>query len=78
MYKETGYIDADDNVTFYTHADACNCFGHSYQLFLRALVRHPVETEFTIWFPRLYDNVKWDNSISDDEETVVAQLREKQ
>ena len=67
---ERGYMDADEDVAFYRQADACNCFGHSYRGLQRALVRHAVETELTIWFPKLYDNADWHNVISDDEESI--------
>lgn len=67
---ERGYMDADEDVAFYRQADACNCFGHSYRGLQRALVRHAIETELTIWFPKLYDNADWHNVISDDEEII--------
>lgn len=72
---ERGYMDADEDVAFYRQADACNCFGHSYTGLQRALVRHAVETELTIWFPKLYDNADWHNVISDDEETIYERRK---
>ncbi|HKG12735.1 MAG TPA: hypothetical protein VKB12_05330 [Pyrinomonadaceae bacterium] len=68
MYVETGYMDVDDDVAFRTHAKVCNCFGHSYKQFYPGMARHPVETGLWIWFPKLYDNPEWQNSISEDEE----------
>lgn len=70
MYVKTGYMDADSDVAFHTHAEACNCFGYSYKQWYKAMARHPVESELTIWFPKLYDNPDWDNSFSEGEETL--------
>ncbi|MBC7797554.1 MAG: hypothetical protein H7Z37_11830, partial [Pyrinomonadaceae bacterium] len=67
---ERGYIDADEDVAFYRQVDACNCLGHSYKGLQRALVRHPIETDLVIWFPKLYENDKWNNILSGDEETI--------
>jgi hypothetical protein len=75
MYVETGYMDADDEVAFRTHADACNFFGHSYKQWFRAMAKHPVDSELTIWFPKLYDNPAWQNSISDDQETICERSK---
>lgn len=72
---EKGYMDADEDVAFYRQADACNCFGHAYVGLQRALVRHPVEPEQTIWFPKLYDNADWHTTISDDEETIYERRK---
>jgi very-short-patch-repair endonuclease len=47
---EKGYMDSDEDVAFYRHADACNCFGHSYVQYQPALARHAIEKELTIWF----------------------------
>ena len=70
MYIETGYIDADDDVAFRTHAEACNLFGHSYKQWYRAMAKHPVDPELTIWFPKLYDDPEWQNTLSDGGETL--------
>lgn len=75
MYVETGYLDADDGVAFRTHAEACNCFGHSYKQWYKAMARHPVDPELTIWFPKLYENVDWQNTISDDGEIIRERSR---
>ncbi len=56
MWIATGYLDADEDIAYERHADACNCFGHSYKQWYRALARHPVIPEFTIWFPKLFEN----------------------
>lgn len=65
-----GYMDADEDVAFYRHADACNCFGHSYVQFQPSEASHPLEPGVTIWFPKLYENADYHNAISADEETI--------
>lgn len=69
-YINRGYIDTADNVAFRTIKDACNCFGHSYKGYQRASAPHPHKSDTILWFPKLYENEGWDNSISDDEETI--------
>lgn len=69
-YVDNGFLDARDDVAFARHADACNCFGHTYKQFRGALARHLYESDVTIWFPKLYDNDTWKNSISLDESVI--------
>ena len=69
-FIKLGYIDITDNVAFRTIQDACNCFGHSYKGYQRASASHPHKSDTILWFPKLYENEDWDNSISDDEETI--------
>ncbi|MBP1931952.1 very-short-patch-repair endonuclease [Ammoniphilus resinae] len=66
-YIQKGYIQVNDNVAFRTTADACNCFGHQYKGFQQAGTKHPYREDVTLWFPKLYPNDGWDNSISTDE-----------
>ena len=62
-----GYIDTSEDIAFGTMADACNCFGHSYSGLQRATARHAYCPDLTLWFPKLYKNDEWDNSISKNE-----------
>lgn len=70
QYIKMGYIDATDDVSFRTHADACNCLGHNYRAHCSGGARHPYEPDVLIWFPKLYRNDRWENSISDDNQTI--------
>ena len=63
-YIDKGYIDLVDKVSFRRIVDALNCFGLSYTGYQRALATHPIESDKTIWFPKLYENADWDNKIS--------------
>ncbi|ANF83119.1 restriction endonuclease [Acinetobacter sp. NCu2D-2] len=65
-YIERGYISLADDVIFKTQADACNCFGHTYKSLQRGGANHAIESDTLIWFPRLYQNDRWINSISAD------------
>jgi very-short-patch-repair endonuclease len=69
-YIKLGYIDLKDKVAFRTSKDACNCFGHNYKGFQRGGTTHPKEEGKFIWFPKLYKNDDWDNSISYDGKTI--------
>ncbi len=65
-YINNGFIDIADNVAFTHSYLAANCFGHNYKGFQRGATQHPNENNKLIWFPKLYKNDDWDNSISDD------------
>lgn len=65
-YIEKGYIKVSDNVAFKTCADAANIFGHNYIGYQRGGTNHPYIDDVMIWFPKLFPNGEWDNSISPD------------
>lgn len=71
-YITRGYIDLKDDVAFRTMVDAANCFGNTYKPkgIWTGGAKHPKEVGKFIWFPKLYKNGKWDNWISDDENTI--------
>ncbi len=68
-----GYIDISDDCTFRTMVDAANCFGKQYAKngIWKGGVNHSEETGKLIWFPKLYANKDWDNSISVDETKII-------
>ncbi len=69
-YIAKGYIDASEDVAFRTIADAASCFGQKYRGLQTAWVAHPTEIGKRLWFPKLYPNDDWENSITADEETI--------
>lgn len=70
-YIEAGYIDITDNVAFKYSYLACNCFGHNYKGFQKGGTIHPFEPNKILWFPKLYPNEHWNNTISQDELTIT-------
>ncbi len=72
-YISRGYIDLKDDVAFKSMVDAANCFGKTYKQkgIWKGVLKHPREDGKYIWFPKLYKNGDWDNSISDDENTIT-------
>jgi very-short-patch-repair endonuclease len=71
-YIKQGYIDLKDDVAFPTMVDTVKCFGREYKpngIWVGG-VKHPKEWGKMIWFPQLYYNAKWNNSINHDE-TVI-------
>jgi very-short-patch-repair endonuclease len=70
-YLNKGTIEMSDNCSFRTIVDGANCFGHSYKSggVWKGGVKHRFENKI-VWFPKLYPNGKWINTISDDEETI--------
>jgi hypothetical protein len=76
-YIERGYIDLKDDVAFRTMIDAVNSFVSAYKRggMWKGGVKHPRETGKLIWFPKLYKNAEWRNTISDDE-LIINELCE--
>jgi very-short-patch-repair endonuclease len=72
-YINKGFIDLSDDCAFRTMVDAANCFGNNYKPkgVWSGGAKHPKELDKIIWFPKLYRNEKWNNSISDDEKTIT-------
>jgi very-short-patch-repair endonuclease len=70
-YIQRGYIDLKDDVAFRTMVDAANCFGNNYKQYgiWTGAAKHPEPGKF-IWFPKLYENNEWNNSISDDDTEI--------
>lgn len=77
-YIERGYMRVNDDVAFEKSVDAVNCFGYAYKGFQRAGVKHPIENDTTIWFPKLYENEGWKNSISNDDEVIISKSKDAQ
>ena len=65
-----GYIDVEDNVVFLKHRDALRCFGYKGGDFQKA-VWNIKGTNKYIWFPKLYENSLWKNSLSDDFKKII-------
>ena len=65
IHIERGHLDAKDNVSFLYHRDVLRCFGYSGGHHQKA-VWSIKGTEKGVWFPKLYKNNEWNNSLSDD------------
>ena len=77
LYIKKGYIDLDDNMAFGTICDVCNCFGCNYKGYQRVMARHPYERDTVLWFPKLYGNNEWDNSITPDGKVIYEKPKVK-
>ena len=69
-YIDKGFITLDDDCSFLKQVDAANCFGKTYKSLQKGGIKHPKEKGKLIWFPRLYENGRWKNSISNDEREI--------
>ena len=65
-----GYIDVKDNVVFSNHRDALRCFGYKRGHYQRAVWRIK-DSNKGVWFPKLYKNNLWNNSLSDDFKKII-------
>jgi len=70
-YIAKGYVDVDDDVAFRTMADAASCFGKTYAGLQRSFIPHPTEHATFLWFPKLYENAQWLNTLSPDERVIT-------
>ena len=75
-YIKKEYIDLDDE-GFRRIFEVCNCFGHDYKGYQRVMARHPYKTDTVLWFPKLYENNEWDNSITDDGKVIYEKPKIK-
>ena len=71
---ERGYIDIQDNVAFLTHRDALQCFGYEGGHYQKAVWNIP-DSNKAVWFPKLYPNDTWENSLSDDFKKIIMKNR---
>lgn len=74
-YLDSGFIDVKDNVVFLYQKDCLKLFGyksdgHWMQAWWETGTRHLNQA---VWFPRLYPNKRWDNSLSEDSLTITEQ-----
>lgn len=70
-YIDKGSINIDDDCSFKNMIDAVSCFGRKYKGIWRGGVNHPKEDNKFIWFPKLYKNKGWNNTISNDENIII-------
>ncbi len=69
FHIERGDIDINNNVTLLRHEDVLRCFGYEKGQYQRATWKIP-GTNKTVWFPKLYENNDWINTLSEDGEKI--------
>ena len=77
IYIETGSIVVKNNIVFLNHRDCLKLFGyksegHFQQAWWDKGTKHLNQA---IWFPKLYKNKEWDNSLSPDSLTITEQRK---
>jgi very-short-patch-repair endonuclease len=70
-YIEKGYIDVDEDVAFEKMYHAASCFGKTYAGLQQSFIPHPTERDKFLWFPKLYENAEWLNTLSMDEQVIT-------
>ena len=65
-YIRIGYLDLADSPAFRTHRDTLRCFGYTGGHYQKAVWTIGDIPNKIVWFPKLYPNGDWKNSISDD------------
>ena len=74
-YLESGFIDVKENIVFLNHRDCLKLFGyksdgHFQQAWWEVGTRHLNQA---IWFPKLYPNKEWANTLSPDSNIITSQ-----
>ncbi len=78
MRKEE-YINAEDNIFFKRSVDACNFFGCNYRGFQKGFVKHPIEKDKYLWFPKIgmASNKCWHNMVTDNGKIILERKKER-
>ena len=71
-WLKVGRLGIDDGAKFRTHADVLRLFGKDYTSHQRST--SPLNENEQVWFPKLYKNDDWDNSI-DNDGTEINQIK---
>tara|TARA_B110000263_G_C15243441_1_gene480532 strand:- start:287 stop:1207 length:921 start_codon:yes stop_codon:yes gene_type:complete len=64
-YIKRGFLDTRDNVSFLVQKDAKKCYGYDGGHTQNSIWRIK-GTSIWLWFPKLYENAEWSNSLSKD------------
>lgn len=72
LWLKAGKLRISDGAKFRTHADVLRLFGKNYKLHQAG--SSPLNEKVQVWFPKLYKNKDWINSISPDGE-IIEQTR---
>jgi len=64
-----GSLSIKDHIPFNTHVQVAQLFGQNLKGHQRATIRLDDFTE--VWFPKMYKNNDWENSLSEDGETIT-------
>lgn len=84
-HLEAGIIEIGPHAAFWTHKDALNCFGYNKGHWQRGVWNMPshirdaigLTGKCMVWFPKLYEQAEWNNSLSDDG-TLITEINKDQ
>lgn len=68
-----GEICVEDNVAFRNQVDALRCFGFGGSAMMRGIWRVKEAPSYRVWFPKLFADGDWNNSLSEDGKTITEQ-----
>lgn len=79
-----GHMHVGPRSAFRTHMEALKCFGYTKGHYQRATwnLPKPVRDQIgltgkcTVWFPKLYEQAYWENSLSDDGMTIIEKNKD--
>jgi len=70
-HKERGIIDLSIGAAFRTHQIALSCFGYGGKDYRKAAWKVPYLDDTIVWFPKLYANKDWVNSLENNGKAIV-------
>lgn len=76
-YRNQGYISADQNTVFKTILDGCNFMGQDYDGAQKVWYRSKKYDNHILWFPKFYENDKWDNYIVEDRSKIISYCKDE-
>ena len=74
-HQKKGYLDVKENPAFRKIVDACNCLGQNYKAVQQAWFKSKKYPNHNLWFPKFYENEKWDNRISKDGTVITEKCK---
>lgn len=74
-FIKRGYLDVQDNIGFLYIKDALKCFGYKGGHYQKAIWKIK-GTKKSLWFPKLYENKDWNNSLSMDLKKIEMKKRD--
>ncbi len=73
VHIKKGFINVEDNVVFRYHRQALKLFGYKSENHFQPAWWEIKGTDKAVWFPKLYPNKEWQNSITADGSTITQQ-----
>lgn len=72
-WLKKGVLSVGDDARFLRHVDVAKLFGKNLKAHRRAMIK--LSDDQSVWFPKLYENQEWDNSLSFDGKKIEMEKK---